>query len=71
MPLYEYTCRKCSGEFEQLVYSDDEQIECPQCRSESVEKKLSLPAKPQTKSLPMTPECATQGPPCGPRCCRL
>jgi len=34
MPLYEYTCTKCGHTFEQLVFHEDDRIECPQCRGE-------------------------------------
>lgn len=69
MPLYEYTCKDCTTEFETLVFSADEVVECPQCESEAVEKQMSVPAAPKVKSLPMG--CSTQGPPCSPKCCRL
>jgi putative FmdB family regulatory protein len=70
MPLYEYTCKKCENEFEALVYSEAEVVECPKCDSEKVEKKMSVPARP-VKSLPIGSGCGTEGPPCGPSCCRL
>lgn len=68
MPLYEFTCKDCSTDFETLVFTSDEKVECPQCESGSVEKQMSLPAAPKVKSLPMG--CSTTGPICGPRCCR-
>jgi len=69
MPLYEYSCKDCSTEFETLVFSSEEKVECPKCESESVEKQMSIPAAPQVKSLSMG-GCSTEGPVCGPRCCR-
>lgn len=30
MPIYEYTCPKCEGEFEELVFGDDIPA-CPKC----------------------------------------
>jgi putative FmdB family regulatory protein len=69
MPLYEYKCTDCSTNFETLVFSSDEAVECPQCESVEVEKQMSVPAAPQTRSLPMG--CSTSGPPCSPRCCRM
>jgi putative FmdB family regulatory protein len=41
MPIYEYTCRKCKKEFEQLVRKDDVPA-CPGCNSEDLERMLSL-----------------------------
>ena len=40
MPLYEYTCLKCSHEFEALVRTGDVPA-CPECGSEKLEKLLS------------------------------
>jgi len=69
MPIYEYTCKDCSTEFETLVFSAEEKVECPKCDSEEVVKQMSVPAAPKVKSLPTG--CSTQGPPCNPNCCRL
>ena len=41
MPVYEYVCDACRHEFEELVYSDDETVACPQCKSERAMKVLS------------------------------
>jgi putative FmdB family regulatory protein len=41
MPIYEYTCRKCKREFEQLVRKGDVPA-CPECSSEDLERMLSL-----------------------------
>jgi putative FmdB family regulatory protein len=43
MPLYEYTCRDCSSEFELLVRGD-ETPRCPECDGKKLEKLLSVPA---------------------------
>ena len=45
MPIYEYTCRKCSGKFEQLVRSmkaADEAVKCPECGSSETARSLSV-----------------------------
>ena len=42
MPLFEYKCKKCSKEFEELVRSSDEKVKCPACQSADVEKKMSV-----------------------------
>lgn len=41
MPLYEYACRKCSQDFEELVFGRDEEVCCPACGSAKVKRKLS------------------------------
>jgi putative FmdB family regulatory protein len=40
MPIYEYTCRDCGKQFEELVRSDS-QPECPACHGQHLEKMLS------------------------------
>ena len=43
MPFYEYKCRKCEAEFEELVPVDAEEAPpCPECGSTDVEKLMSL-----------------------------
>lgn len=42
MPIYEYVCRKCGEEFEELVSAGAKQgPACPQCGSEKTEKLMS------------------------------
>jgi len=43
MPMYEYRCRKCGKRFEMLrrMSDADRDLECPDCRSEEVERLLS------------------------------
>ncbi|MCA9205220.1 MAG: zinc ribbon domain-containing protein [Pirellulaceae bacterium] len=54
MPLYEYTCEGCHGDFELLV-RDREQPACPECGGVRLQKRLSVPAAPAISgaSLPM------------------
>jgi putative FmdB family regulatory protein len=40
MPIYEYECRGCHHEFEQLVRTGDTP-ECPQCHGHDLERLLS------------------------------
>ncbi len=40
MPLYEYTCRKCSKRFETLVFGT-EKPSCPKCHGHDLEKLFS------------------------------
>ncbi|MBI4512243.1 MAG: zinc ribbon domain-containing protein [Deltaproteobacteria bacterium] len=41
MPLFEYTCTKCSHQFEALVFGQ-EIPSCPKCRSSELERILSV-----------------------------
>jgi putative FmdB family regulatory protein len=43
MPIYDYSCRGCGHTFEALVRSTTTPS-CPECRSEDLERLLSLPA---------------------------
>jgi putative FmdB family regulatory protein len=42
MPIYEYLCADCSGEFEELVsVSAGDGVRCPDCGSDTVTRLLS------------------------------
>lgn len=47
MPIYEYRCKRCLGDFETLVWSSQEELNltCPKCKSEDVERILSCFSK--------------------------
>lgn len=45
MPLYDFHCKQCNGDFELLVRGSTAYA-CPECGSTSVEKLVSLPAAP-------------------------
>jgi putative FmdB family regulatory protein len=40
MPIYEYRCRSCKHEFEQLLLASTTPT-CPECRSQELERLLS------------------------------
>ncbi|MBI2216775.1 MAG: zinc ribbon domain-containing protein [Candidatus Rokubacteria bacterium] len=42
MPIYEYRCRTCGGDFEKYVAMSGAAVACPSCASESVMRKLSV-----------------------------
>lgn len=44
MPIFEYLCRTCGNEFEELVAAahDQNDVRCPNCRKTTVDRKLSL-----------------------------
>ena len=43
MPIYEYECRACKHEFEQIVRTGDIPA-CPKCQGRDLERLLSLAA---------------------------
>ncbi|MCC6243177.1 MAG: zinc ribbon domain-containing protein [Gemmatimonadaceae bacterium] len=43
MPIFDYICTDCKHEFEALVRGSKVPV-CPQCKSEQLEKQMSLPA---------------------------
>ena len=43
MPIYEYACKSCGHEFEELVRGD-QQPTCPACGESRIERQLSVPA---------------------------
>ncbi len=40
MPIYEYNCKKCGHEFEEIVYGEGTP-ECPKCGSTETQKLMS------------------------------
>lgn len=64
MPIYEYRCRTCKHEFEQLVRSSRSKakVACPQCGGGKVERRLSVFAARQS-------DAADSGPPSLPGPC--
>jgi len=46
MPIYEYACKACDSDFEELVLrrSDEADVRCPKCKGKRVEKRMSRPA---------------------------
>jgi putative FmdB family regulatory protein len=73
MPMYEYICQECEHPFETLVFGG-ETVECPKCRSQRLERLLSVPAAPKTEATSrasaLNTACRSSGPPCGPACSR-
>jgi putative FmdB family regulatory protein len=70
VPLYEYSCKKCDHEFEELVFNG-EAVECPECHGTRLEQRFSVPARPRSESPSLPMSCDPGLPPCGPGCCRL
>ena len=42
MPIFEYSCRSCSHQFEALVLKTTV-VACPACKAQDLERRLSLP----------------------------
>lgn len=42
MPMYEFICQGCQAEFEELVFSAEEEVACPSCQSVDIKKKIAL-----------------------------
>ena len=67
MPLYEYQCKKCGGEFEKMVrFSEaDQNPTCPYCQSQEARKKISTIAVSgfsfSAGNSPVSSSCAPRG----------
>jgi putative FmdB family regulatory protein len=81
MPVYEYVCKSCQHEFEELVFGSA-LPNCPKCESEKLEKRVSTFGLGQTipggarspMAPPMSPAmspgaCGACGAPEGPGSC--
>ena len=68
MPIYNYACRQCDHAFEAFVQPGDE-VECPECQADDLERLLSLPARP-VQSVVSGCTADLSVPPCGPTCGR-
>jgi len=73
VPLYEYTCRACASDFEQLVRRD-EAPSCPTCGGTELTRVLSVTARARSRDeegtpAPVTAGCGTCGDPRGPGAC--
>ena len=44
MPIFEYVCKQCDKRFEALVRGSSA-VQCPSCKSTSLEKQVSVSAK--------------------------
>ena len=61
MPIFEYACRDCGKQFEQLLRSD-EKPECPDCNGHRLEKMLSAFAvSGETDDTPFPESCGSCG----------
>jgi putative FmdB family regulatory protein len=42
MPIYEFRCRDCGKQYEELVSLDVDRLPCPDCGSENTSRMISL-----------------------------
>jgi putative FmdB family regulatory protein len=70
VPLYEYSCRACARQFEELVFGKATPV-CPACQSGDVERLLSVVAvgRGGADAAPVAGPCGTCGDPRGPGSC--
>lgn len=53
MPIFEFACQACGKVFEKLQLAGrEDQVKCPVCDSEKVEKKISAPFLPSSVGKP-------------------
>ena len=70
MPIYDYRCGGCRHEFEKLVRSE-EAVVCPQCQGTTLERLISLTARPvvgNTQASSTPPIRSAGGGCCGGSC---
>lgn len=75
MPLYEYSCKACSHQFEALVRGNDTP-ECPACHATALERRLSVFAAHTSGTASQTSAmapgaCGACGDPRGPGACSI
>ena len=68
MPIYEYACSGCGCRFEKLVRRFAEEVSCPSCASEAVDKQLSVFAVGASSATPAA-DAACAAPMCGAGAC--
>jgi putative FmdB family regulatory protein len=70
VPLYEYVCRACAHQFEELVSGGVTPC-CPRCRADGVQRILSVVSIGRTgeRAAPAPGPCGTCGDPRGPGAC--
>jgi putative FmdB family regulatory protein len=58
MPIFEYKCSSCGGDFELLVRGGTE-LSCPECGSARIDKKFSVFASHVHQGVQDAPACHT------------
>ena len=67
MPMFEFKCTKCSNVFEELIRNpkDNNDVQCPGCGSQDVERVLSSFAVSTGSSGGSLPTCGAPRGSCG------
>jgi putative FmdB family regulatory protein len=68
MPIYEYRCKQCEGEFEKYVPGATTAVACPTCASDQVMRKLSVFGLKTVGAVPSSGMSAGGGGCCGGGC---
>jgi putative FmdB family regulatory protein len=68
MPIYEYRCKQCEGEFEKYVPGATTAVACPTCASDQVMRKLSVFGLKTVGAVPSPGMSAGGGGCCGGGC---
>lgn len=42
MPVYEYHCKRCDKDFEELILGSSEDVKCPTCKGDDIQRILSI-----------------------------
>jgi putative FmdB family regulatory protein len=61
MPMYEFKCKQCGQQYEELVRNNEEKVSCPKCGSDQTYKLISTFAPKMAGGA--APSCSTGG--CG------
>ena len=72
MPLYEFQCKGCGHEFEDLMLGSSRPV-CPCCNGQRLERLLSVFAVngPADDAMPAPGACGSCGDPRGPGACSM
>ena len=72
MPLYEFQCKGCGHEFEDLVLGSSRPV-CPSCNGQRLERLLSVFAVngAADHAMPVPGACGSCGDPRGPGACSM
>jgi putative FmdB family regulatory protein len=78
MPIFEYSCKECTHEFEALIFGD-QKAQCPKCHSKKLAPQLSVFAmsakgsssSPSRSTSPAAGACGSCGDPRGPDACSM
>lgn len=60
MPIYEFQCKSCGHQFEELVFraTEADDLVCPGCKSKKVHKLMSAFATGGSAELPCAPSAS-------------